>query len=96
MNQYAGIIEFGRAIRKAMPTAEELANNIRRNMGWPRKSIMKIVVKKSVYSKMWYWRIYTDDDYEVPIIASNGFIDEAECRANLDLVRRAFVEEKAA
>jgi len=53
-----------------------------------------VVVCQSEYSRLWYWRVYSGpDDMEQPLIASNGYIDPAECRKNLDLVRRAFMEE---
>lgn len=52
----------------------------------------EIVVEENPYSHLWHWRIYAGGDYKQPIIASNGYIDEAECRTNLELVRQAFFQ----
>ena len=56
-------------------------------------SDLRIEVKKSEYSQLWYWRIYAGtESVQVPLIASNGYVEEAECRKNLELVRQAFLE----
>lgn len=58
---------------------------------------MRITVKQNEYSGLWYWRIYGDEPegmQQMPLIASNGYAEEKECRRNLNLVRRAFAEER--
>jgi len=56
---------------------------------------MKIEVIQSEHSELWYWRVYDKAPAgmeQVPLVASNGYAAETECRKNLELVRQAFFE----
>ena len=50
-----------------------------------------IEVKQSEISKLWTWAVIGGLDN--PVIASDGHIEEATCRRELDMVRRAFLQE---
>jgi hypothetical protein len=46
-------------------------------------------------SRLWYWYIRSEQYGQILTQNSDGFVEEDDCKHNLDLVRRAFNEEAA-